>query len=142
MFTNFYESWTYLEDHPIFNEKVIPNFNDEFLKELGGVTSDLGNEPYFESHFNSDRCLDIQVVKVNPETMAIDDNDKLNTKVQIWLEAGAYRKECSTHDIDLDCGANALEEAIIELANLVQNKYGDDYEKAMALVEEQYGKLE
>jgi hypothetical protein len=141
MINDFYTAWRYLEEHPIFGEKVIPNFNDDFCKEFG-ITSDLGNEPYFESHFTTSRCLDINVVKVNPITMAIDDNKELNTKVEIWLEAGAYRKECATHDYDLDCGADTFEEAIVKLANLVQQKFGDDYDKAMELVEEQFGDSE
>ena len=67
-------------------------------------------------------CLDIDVVKVNPETMAMDDNDKNNTKIQIWIETGNWHKESSTwcHDIFLDCGGDTFEDAIIELAKLVK----------------------
>lgn len=75
--------------------------------------------------------LDIEVVKVNPETMSIDDDRSKNTKVQIWLEHGPYEyiksmmSNTPTHDIDLDCGADTFEEAIIEMAKLVKKKYGD-----------------
>lgn len=35
-------------------------------------------------------CLYINVVRVNPETLEIDDNPLLNTQVRIWLEFGLY----------------------------------------------------
>ena len=96
---NFHTAWNYLEDHIIFqDQKVLA--------------------PYFVSHFN--QCLNIEVVKVNPKTDSIDDDTTLNTKVQIWLEAGAYLGKYKAHDIDLDCGADTFEEAIIELASLVK----------------------
>lgn len=99
---DFYEAFHFLDDHPIF------------LDEWGG------------SHFN--RCLDIFVVKVNPETGSIDDNDYLNTQVEIWLECGPYDPTMRQHDIDLDCGGKTFDQAIIKLANLVLEKYGD-YQK-------------
>lgn len=34
------------------------------------------------------KCLYIDVVKVNPETLEIDDDLLLNTQVRIWLEFG------------------------------------------------------
>lgn len=153
MFKDFYEAWHYLEEHRIFQQEtkitITEKDNKQFekmfdevisLKDLG-LEEMVGEQIHYTSRFN-DECLDIEVVKVNPRTNAIDDNKELNTKVQIWLEAGAYRKECRTHDWELDCGADSFEEAIIELANLVQKRYGDDPIKAMALVEEFYGKEE
>lgn len=100
---DFYEAYTYLENH-------------ETVK-YDGIN-------YFY------KCLDVAVVKVNPNTMAIDDNDELNTKTQVWLEFGKafYDNETfncvmTTHDIDFDCGDDTFEEVIIELAELVQRKY-------------------
>ena len=70
------------------------------------------------------------VVKVNPETNAIDDDDTKNTKVQVWLEHGAYDEEYTHyHDFDLDCGGDTFEEAIIALAGLVKKHYTDDGKK-------------
>ena len=91
---DFYSAWQFLETHKIFN--------DEFNNGLW-----------------------TQVVKVNPETNAIDIDTSKNTKVQIWLEHGPYDKEWGgcTHDLDLDCGGDTFEEAIIELAKLVEEKY-------------------
>jgi len=87
------------------------------------------------------QCLDIEVVKINPKTDSIDDDKTLNTKVQIWLEAGPYIGKHHAHDIDLDCGADTFEEAIIELASLVKQYYGDDHEISMKRVHEWYGDL-
>ena len=105
MFTDFYTAYQFLYNHPIFQEVV--NYNN-----------DIWNESHFEE------CLDIDVVKVNPETNSIDDESK-NTKLQIWLECGRFDKECRWHDINLDCGADTFEEGIVELANLVMEWYGD-----------------
>ena len=105
MFTDFYTAYQFLYNHPIFQEEV--NYN---------------NDIWNESHFQ--QCLDIDVVKVNPETLNIDDDETKNTKAQIWLECGHYDKECRWHDIELDCGADTFELAIIELANLVMEWYG------------------
>lgn len=104
---NFYESWHYLRNHPIFN--------DEFEK-----------------------CLDIEIVKVNPKNKTVEDDTSLNTLTQVWLECGPYSKECLTHDIDLDCGGDTFEEAICVLARLVKELYGDDKDKAMKKVKEKY----
>lgn len=93
---NFYESWIFLSNHEIFNDS-----------------------------FEYDR-LWIHPTKVNPETNEIDNDQSKNTKLQIWLECfpdisnigGRY------HDIDLDCGGDTFEDAIVELAKLVMKKYG------------------
>lgn len=105
--SNFYEAYTFLEEHHIFEDPR-------------SKTPEFG------------QALDLDVVKVNPETNSISDNDEENTKVQVWLECGPYVKEDDfegyTHDINLDCGADTFEEAIIELANLVKKHYGENPE--------------
>jgi len=77
MFTDFYTAYYWLYEHHIFQEEI------KFK---------LFNDIYNESHFKE--CLNIDVVKVNPETNSIDDDETKNTKVQIWLECGKYNKEC------------------------------------------------
>jgi hypothetical protein len=103
---DFYEAWYFIDKHPDFAP-----FGD------GGVG-----------------CLYVEVVKVNPETETIEDNDSLNTAVRVWLEGGPWinaplpdEEEYMnwSHDIDLDCGAPTYEEAIIKFAENVKNKYGD-----------------
>lgn len=71
------------------------------------------------------------VVKVNPETNAVDDDRAKNTKVQVWLEHGPYEAQPDnfpqhTHDWDLDCGGDTFEDAIIRLAELVKEHYDDN----------------
>lgn len=100
--TDFYTAYTYLEDHDIFkDDRGYSRFQD---------------------------CLDIDVVKLNPETECIEPNPILNTETNVWLECGPYlptedNKRGLTHDIDLDSGGKTFEEAIIELANLVLDKF-------------------
>lgn len=118
MITDFYEAYYYLYHHPIFF------FNPP-------------NSKYSFSRFKS--CLDIDVVKVNPITLAIDDNKELNTKIQIWLETGPCLKNGElSHDFDLDCGGDTFEEAVIKLANLVLQHYTSDKEEALKRVAENY----
>ncbi len=97
----FYTAWRYLNDHKKFMDKY-------------------GIEGFF-------RALDIDVIMANPKTLAIDDDESKNTKVQVWLECGPYYEmDINTgesgweHDIRLDCGADTFEEAIIKLAKLVK----------------------
>lgn len=103
MFTDFYEAWWFLFDHPMFQDE------------------------YQSSQFES--LLDIDVVKVNPEGESISDDDSLNTLTQVWLEIGEYNTMGRIHDIDLDCGGNTFELAIIELANLVMKHHGTEAPK-------------
>lgn len=95
----FYKAWQYLSGHKIFEDD------------------------YKINHFLN--CLDIEVIKINPKTDCIDVDTYKNTKVQIWLECGPYKDERPVHDIDLDCGGDSFEEAIINLAKLVQEKYDE-----------------
>ena len=70
--------------------------------------------------------LYVEVVKVDPETNCVENERSRNTKTQIWLETGPYfeEDEVAAHDFDLDCGGDTFEEAIVELADLVLQKYG------------------
>lgn len=94
---DFFTAFHYLDQHPIFC--------DRFMQELY-----------------------IEVVKVDPETNRVEDDKTRNTKTQIWFEIGPYEEDVEngiygTHDLDLDCGGDTFEEAIIELARLVHEKY-------------------
>lgn len=79
--------------------------------------------------------MDIEVVKVNPDTNSVDDDYNKNTKTRVWLETGAYIKNDDLppmgyshfyHDYYLDCGGDTFEEAIIRLAELVLKYYRKD----------------
>lgn len=118
-FKDFYDAWEYVSSHPA---NSIDRKKRSFHKN------------YF---FNG--CLYMTVVKVNPETNKIEiteDRKHLNTKTQIWLEYGEVYKDANTteidfcHDINLDCGADTFEEAIVDLANNMKNsKHYRDMEK-------------
>lgn len=106
MFKDVVKAWSYLENHSMFAEHI--------------KGTDLS-----VSHFS--QCLDIQPVKVNPVTHEISDNAEDNTKVEIWLEAGPWVSHSdTTHDDELDCGADTFENAIILLAESVKAVYSDD----------------
>lgn len=97
----------------------------------------LQNHYMFKDDFIG--CLDIEVQKVNPITCAVDEDKSKNTKIEIWLECGPYLKDCKAHDVDLDCGGDTFENAIINLAKLVKDKYGDDKDIIEQIINEQYG---
>lgn len=121
---DFYSAWHWLRRHPIFFYK------GEMADDAVTLSDKSG---FIES-------LDIAVVKVNPTTQRVEDDTELNTATRVWLECGPWdapenhpdwdseyylQRGMPTHDIDLDCGGNTLEEAIVELASLVFKKYGD-----------------
>lgn len=91
----------------------------------------LDNHKMFNGLFSNG--LWVEVVRVNPDTNSIDDDNTKNTKVQIWLEHGPfeYYHNDTTHDIDLDCGGDTFEEAIIKMAELVKKYYNDDGTKIL-----------
>ena len=107
----FYKAWWYLEEHKIFQWGP--------------------NGTKFKDSYFSNRALDIYVAKVNPKTMARDDNERKNTLVEFWLACGPLDKKFSKkldapifyHDPRLDCGGLTFEEAIINLAKLVKRHY-------------------
>lgn len=107
-YTEFYDAFDFLEEHPIFKDKTKSAIS-------GGIFP---------------QCLDINVVKVNPQNETIEDDKQLNTAVRVWLECSIYDEDNQiVWDYDLDCGGPTFEEAIVNLAQLVLKDYGD-YEPA------------
>lgn len=98
----FLHAWHFLHGHPMFKSPKESRF----------------------SNGNFQQCLDIMVTQVNPANDTIEDDKTLNTKTVVWLECGPYEEGHLVHDLDLDCGADTFEEAIIELADLVYDHYG------------------
>lgn len=107
-FNDFYEAYNFLKEH-----------------EMTKTYIDIGPHKHRVDHFY--KCLDIDVTKVNPKTCEIDTNSELNTKTEVWLELGRWSEESNTayHDYDLDCGGDTFEEAVIKLANLVDEYYDE-----------------
>lgn len=109
------EAWQFLNNHKAFCSKFVD-------------PSD--NSTIYKNRFSE--ALDIDFVKVNPETDAIDDDETKNTLVQVWLECGRIEyveeleQDMVSHDVDLDCGGATFEDAIIMLAGLVLEHYGED----------------
>lgn len=117
----FYDAWWWLQNHPAFYRQAFWARGQD--------------EPGFFSG------LDISVQKVNPLTGRIDDNKALNTQVEFWLENGPWMRtddpangipedmlgdgEIHSHDINLDCGGLTYEEALLNMAKLVREHYGD-----------------
>lgn len=77
--------------------------------------------------------IDITPHKVCPQTRSIQENSEANTHIEFWVECGSHtwwdyasnKELVSTHDWELDCGGDTWEEAVLNLGNLVLNKYGD-----------------
>lgn len=157
--SRFYDAWWWLTNHPMNRENregishdFAPSqiFQDKcvelVLNEELGITNRVCGEPR-TAHIGASHGLhdlDIFVTKVNPESDRVEDDTFafLNTKVQVWLEFGPimdvnqypesgdspdWRR---THDPELDCGDDTYEDAIISLAALVKEHYGDYDSKA------------
>lgn len=119
-FNDFYEAYNYLKNHKMCE---CPIYNDNGRK-----------TKYTNNYF--DKCLDVDVVKVNPITNEIDNIKANNTKTQVWLEFGRAfidlditNEAMIEHDLRLDSYGDTFEEAIIMLANLVNEYYYDNGEE-------------
>lgn len=129
-------------NHPIWtvpvprNKKATSNFFNELLGE---------DIPDYLPILGWENCIEMYPAYVNPQTHRIDEDDNLNTLLEVWVEAGPpediskdwsapkdgwneYNKYSPSHDVYLDCGAVTMEEALLELALRVKHYYGD-YEK-------------
>ena len=89
-------------------------------------------------------CVDIDFAYVNPLTERIDTEDGLNTAFRVWVEADPWHDQSGDeipgpkegwndhnkwmgyHDTRLDCGGTTAEEALLELASLVEVFYNED----------------
>ena len=120
-FTDFHAAWHFLEEHHIFEDKKHKSVD-------------------FQG------SLYTAVVRVNPVTNEVDDDETLNTKTQVWLECGEWVKEEDfegfCHNTDLDCGGDTFEAAIIELANIVLEKFGENPEGYGQPTEEEMAEAE
>lgn len=150
---DFCSAWDWLTGHPAFiakgrkagrkDEPFAGPDNGTFWNAIG-----MPEITTFDSRVQRFReALDIAVVKVNPETESIDDDETKNTQTRVWLECGPHEDATSpdhqpaiqaglypddwldngvpTHDYELDCGGKTFEEAIVTLAKLVMIHYGD-----------------
>lgn len=108
---NLYESWCYLEDHNLFNLVSSYAVNGE-------------EKTFRDTRFGAN--LDVQAVKVCPDSLSIEKDESRNTKLQIWLEPGVVAiidgEVVSAGDYGLHCGGDTFEDAIINLAQIVKRE--------------------
>ena len=83
--------------------------------------------PCYAGHF--DECLDYECRSVCPHTDMVEADPSLNTHPTIWIECGPYVAGegggiIRCHDVDLDCGGDTFEDAIVSLAYLTALSYG------------------
>jgi len=60
----------------------------------------------------------------------VSENEEENTILEWWIECGPYVDDkhfglIPFHDYELDCGGRTAEDAVMKLAILVKEKYGD-----------------
>ena len=129
-FNDFYDAWWWPYYHPLFIDYEAVYRDKRFLDNHDWAGEDICN---FYSRMQD--YIEVSPHKVNPKTRSIDDDQSLNTHVEIWIETGYrwrekipfYEKDhwWFYHDINLDCGGDTYEEAIVNLANLVWKHYKD-----------------
>jgi hypothetical protein len=135
-FSDFHAAWHFLAEHPMYLSEA-PHW-----VELDGTLAQIGRtKRVLVKHnlFPGAGTLDIEVVRVNPATERIEDDEELNTATRVWLESGPWYWTAEmkdeerelfgsygmpSHDVRLNCGAETFEAAVIELANLVFRYYG------------------
>ena len=125
-FTDICEAWKFLTTTDVFWHKDLERGRSDIWRDDEGVL-------YYNAFCET---LNIEMVKVNPETNSIDDDKSLNTKTQFWLESGepyTYADEgiiltpdddfeevrFNSHNPAYDSGGDTFEEAIIDMANRV-----------------------
>ena len=140
-------------DHPLWSHDMTHRFPPDWETNpdaFFGANHQMRQEdPTWIDHIERDEgsyreCIEFDFVYVNPETNRIDDDKTKNTEFQVWIEAGGwvdqsidnswtpehgwdqYNKWASCHDMDLDCGALCMEDALMELAIRVKFYYNDD----------------
>ncbi len=75
---------------------------------------------------------DIIVVKVNPATDSVDDDERLNTKIRVWIEINKtefdwnHKTKVTTHYWQFDSGGNTFEEALITAAKKARGYFAED----------------
>lgn len=117
----FYRAWHYLNDHPMFwrfrPHNDTPDNHVMWLEQSYGFGSDGIN----------------MMVMLVDETGTVNEDESKNVNTEVWLEAGKWyllpgehENHVHEHDYELDCGGATYEEAVVKLARLVHERYGND----------------
>lgn len=82
---------------------------------------------YEAFHFinSQDFNLDsVYVTKINPLSNEVDDDESLNTKIQVWIEVNKHEVQdhlfVTVHYWMFDDGGDTFEEAVIKIANNIK----------------------
>jgi len=139
-----------LWEHALKTIKIPPDdlVDDYYFKDNNKEDfdkSDWREETVTDGSYHS--CVEFDYVYVNPLTDEVDDDVSLNTKFQIWVEAGGwsdqsledndpgyapdegwndYNKWIACDDWRLMTGADDMEAVLLKLAVLVKLFYNDD----------------
>jgi hypothetical protein len=124
---DFHNAWHYLNNHPIYWKFSQSRSDDRPPNHYSRLIHTHGIS----------RCVDIDVVQVNPDTETIEEEEAKNTATRVWYETGQFdllpreyefdmRGQHQWHDWKIDGGAPTVEEAIIKLAHKIHKKYGND----------------
>jgi hypothetical protein len=131
----------YAHRHPPYPDDIATiDINEWFNRKEDDtwVTSILPEGDYHD-------CIFMEFVYVNPLNETIEKNITLNTAFRVWIEAGGWadmsteenlntpiggwndnNKWIRCHDTRLDCGAENIEMALIELGVRLNRYYNDD----------------
>jgi len=116
-----YLAWRFLNNHPLFWSLTV--FKPASEQPTIYVDTDKGFD-----------CIDTLMTRFNPKTKQHDSDSARNTQTQVWLEGGhrAWTGEVEPtryHDVKLDVGAKTYEKAVVKMAKLVHQRYGNDRTK-------------
>lgn len=89
----------------------------------------LVNHPIYDGRFFE--CTDFDLAMVCSRTKKHESSDSrfANDAWEVWVESGPYIVSDDysglSHDVSLDCGGWSFEEAVVHLAHLVRQRYGN-----------------
>lgn len=143
----------FIKKNKMLNEKIIKSFYNAW--------ESINTHPKLSPTNKINDSIWFFVTMVNPETNKVDINKRKNKKIQVCIEGGTccihkymgknneYVFSISpTHDIDLDCGADTMEEVVILYVKKLEKKYGKykinshEYEKITCALEQAYYMIE
>jgi hypothetical protein len=136
---DFYNAYHYLDNHPIFWTFRSDDYRDRPPNHISKL----------QHNYGVINAVSIMVVRVNPATDAVDDDETKNVVTQVWFEVGKRDLHVdnkhgviSYHDWQLDDGAGTYEEAVVLCAHKVWVKYGNDRRVADARQSQKYDEYE
>lgn len=122
---DFHNAYHYLNHHPAFWH---------FFGKENMTAAERIHEKWLIDDDGFRDSVSVYVVKVNPTTSHSEDDTTLNTKTEVWIELGKHGwphddaniSDTNWHDVDLDCGADTFEQAVITAAIHLHAAYGND----------------